>query len=344
MLNVLVHPSILSCPDPDNGKALSLLDLSLHVAELYDLIDNHRGSLKLFLSRKGTANAQLQSRYLADQALNDKYKKVFENDPNVSLNAIAQLIRDLVQKHAHYLEDDFPIDDLNYSDYFSKPALSDLYDCCEFTNLAEYLTLYLSFLKIDLPEESAINLIFGISNKLGKDCYEVDFKANKAKGTFKAPLKPRLNTISPLGKATIVTCSRELCRRLDPVEMWSNAKNNDDLVKSIELFVKRNPSSITKRWSIGHRFFESLLDIQPTKIQQFAKQALESCYFAINQAPKAHKLKPGGGQDKIRKIDKAIAWRNNVSGKLRLHYWNLPDGGIEFANINEDHDNFSIIE
>jgi hypothetical protein len=100
-------------------------------------------------------------------------------------------------------------------------------------------------------------------------------------------------------------------------------------------------------YAVGPEFAASLETLDEA---QFAK-AMRACVDAVTGRIKdvagrdLHRLRTGDGGDdpyRMRQSDHAVCWRaaieQNVASARRLHYWELPGGGIELSRIVQHDD------
>jgi hypothetical protein len=100
-------------------------------------------------------------------------------------------------------------------------------------------------------------------------------------------------------------------------------------------------------YSIGPRFLDSLSRLEGIKEEKVADVVFEIVTGLAPQIPgrEVHHLRTGtGGDDPVRiREDGAMAWRASLQVRTpsarRIHYWILPNGGIELARVTT-HDDF----
>lgn len=135
----------------------------------------------------------------------------------------------------------------------------------------------------------------------------------------------------------------EISAQLEVWELWDNASSNDSAVSAIELRVQNlidagvNPAKL--EYKLGSNF------LQTVRIwgADHAMIIIESCARIILGIPKNSlnefrvDSKSTSAQRK-RNDDGALAFRTHLTKKgagLRLMFWKLPSGVIEFANIGD---------
>jgi len=120
---------------------------------------------------------------------------------------------------------------------------------------------------------------------------------------------------------------------------------------SIAVYKSRLASGQTPEWSevpdhrVGHAFWASFQATHPT--QQLASRLLRAIVETLEQSNMAatHWLRTGAGPNnpqRIRKSDRAAAWRRDVDYEHHLHYWNCDDGTVEIASVSFPHSDFAI--
>lgn len=98
---------------------------------------------------------------------------------------------------------------------------------------------------------------------------------------------------------------------------------------------------------IGQRFLSSLLRNCATT--QLMTKAIRAVLETLEQSDMAatHWLRTGrGGGDpqRVRRSDRARAWRRDIDRDHHLHYWLHEDGTVELASVSFPHDDFTIPE
>lgn len=99
---------------------------------------------------------------------------------------------------------------------------------------------------------------------------------------------------------------------------------------------------------LGERFMQSVAELEGIKLSKIADVVFEIVTGIANSNPsrEVHRLRTGsGGEDPVRvRPDGAIGWRAslqvNSPSARRIHYWMLPSGLIEFAQV-ATHDDFT---
>jgi hypothetical protein len=98
---------------------------------------------------------------------------------------------------------------------------------------------------------------------------------------------------------------------------------------------------------IGNEFRSSFQGLHAT--QSLAAKLLRSIVETLEQMNMAatHRLRTGPGGDdpqRVRRIDRAKAWRRDIDLEHHLHYWICEDGSVEIASVSFPHDDFTIPE
>ena len=99
-------------------------------------------------------------------------------------------------------------------------------------------------------------------------------------------------------------------------------------------------------WCMGAQFGPRIRNCCLDAPMSFASSALRALAYAIDKQNLAavHALRTGSAGNnpqRRRTIDDAKAWRRDIDRDYHLHYWELPEGNIEFASVGP-HDDFSI--
>lgn len=140
----------------------------------------------------------------------------------------------------------------------------------------------------------------------------------------------------------------ELSIQLDVWDLWDNASSNESAVSAIELciqnLVEAGVNSVAKvQYTLGSNFLGSARTWGAGKRSDYAMIIIESCARIVLGIPKNQlnefrvDSKSTSAQRK-RDNDGALAFRTHLTKKgagLRLMFWKLPSGVIEFANIGD---------
>ena len=99
-------------------------------------------------------------------------------------------------------------------------------------------------------------------------------------------------------------------------------------------------------WCMGAQFGATIRNCCLDAPTSFASSALRALAYTIDKQNLAavHALRTGpagNNPQRRRTIDDAKAWRRDIDRDYHLHYWELPEGNIEFASVGS-HDDFSI--
>lgn len=137
----------------------------------------------------------------------------------------------------------------------------------------------------------------------------------------------------------------QLLESLDLGAIWDGASSDEAVRLSIETCVKSIISSGVEAdgvsdFSIGSGFVESLHAWGADSRHDYAMVTIETCARIVLGIPKNpinefRESADGNANQRIRK-DGALAFRTHLTKKgvgLRLMFWRLADGTIEFANI-----------
>lgn len=137
----------------------------------------------------------------------------------------------------------------------------------------------------------------------------------------------------------------KLGQSLDLWALWNEAASKDAVRECVEAEIEHILASGAdacpqKRYEIGDRFVESLHTWQAHARRDYAMITIESCARIVLGIPKNEVIpfrvnKQRTSVQRIRS-DGALAFRTHLTQSgvgLRLMYWQLLDGKIEFANI-----------
>jgi Txe/YoeB family toxin of Txe-Axe toxin-antitoxin module len=118
----------------------------------------------------------------------------------------------------------------------------------------------------------------------------------------------------------------------------------------IAVYKSRLARGAAPEWSdvpdhrVGHAFRSSFQATHPT--QQLATRVLRAIVQTLEQTNMAatHWLRTGAGANnpqRLRRGDKAGAWRRDIDQEHHLHYWDC-DGTVEIASVSFPHADFTI--
>lgn len=140
---------------------------------------------------------------------------------------------------------------------------------------------------------------------------------------------------------------------VDPVTLWTKARNHIDLRPAIELFLAQNALEYgltdsdveTMPWDIGSEFFTTCRKHGFLHESGKVKRLLRACGETIlkQNLGAAHKFRAGkGAREPQRRRSGDKAWRRDINRTYHLHYWETSNGP-EIASVVH-HDNMSIPE
>lgn len=143
--------------------------------------------------------------------------------------------------------------------------------------------------------------------------------------------------------------SNELVDELDLWSLWDNASNAEKVYECIDEKVERLrmsgvKSAVISDFRLGPDFLQSLRDWGASTRSDYAMVTVESCARIILGIPKNEikEFRQSENSNKQRsRADGALAFRTHITKAgvgLRLMFWRLPDGTIEFANIGAKHE------
>lgn len=137
---------------------------------------------------------------------------------------------------------------------------------------------------------------------------------------------------------------RDWSRALSSLQIWKDA----DEPLEVEVAIWLAASELAKQsgcglraFRVGSEFLESIRNNGALGVGPFAEATLSKCAQTVLQAsslrPKPLRTaKNANAPIRVRQRDKAKAWRQHVTKRheaLRLMYWELPNGHIEFASL-----------
>jgi hypothetical protein len=132
---------------------------------------------------------------------------------------------------------------------------------------------------------------------------------------------------------------------LSPERVWECAETGAELALPIALRAAQKldteianlPLTAGRAFSIGEHFYNSLEEVEALRLQKHASTSLDRCAAVV--ADNTLQFERDFG--KKRRADNAGSRRVHVTKKgigLRLMFWELPSGQIEFANIGPKHE------
>ena len=150
----------------------------------------------------------------------------------------------------------------------------------------------------------------------------------------------------PIDEKISVFFSRNgLLEKIEPVSLWPDGDDFEQARNAIDCCVARLVASGTSekggiKYEIGARFLQSAAQWECGRTGRHNFTLIESCARLVLGIPK-HNIgefrEKDAGKQKIR-ADGAVACRTHLTKKgagLRLMFWKLPDGAIEFANVGD---------
>jgi hypothetical protein len=168
---------------------------------------------------------------------------------------------------------------------------------------------------------------------------------------------------TPIGKAVVfpfaideklsVFFSRNgLLEKIEPSALWPDGGDQDDARTAIDCCIARLVASGTSAndkipYAIGTRFLQSAEQWGCGNKGRYNFTLIESCARIVLGIPKqdiGQFRDSVTGKQKLR-TDGSVACRTHVTKRgagLRLMFWRLPDGSIEFANVG-DKDELAIL-
>jgi hypothetical protein len=169
-----------------------------------------------------------------------------------------------------------------------------------------------------------------------------------------------LNTLPTLPESfesDVLVCDdfRGLIGFIDAATILLNATDDVGVRTAVQITIyqMRLANGIDPEWDdiprfyVGNEFLNSFQHHNPS--QTHSTKFLQSIVETINNVnmSRTHSIRTGAGggnPQRIRKKDRAKAFRRDIDKEYHLHYWICEDGIVEFASINFPHDDFSIPE
>lgn len=151
----------------------------------------------------------------------------------------------------------------------------------------------------------------------------------------------------------IATSHTALLQQFGVWEVWNNAKSEDSAMDAINLCMEELVASGVDgqhraAFQLGDRFLESARHWGFGSRSDHARLLVETCARIVLNVPKNtidEFLEAHSSTRQRRRDDGALAFRTHLTKKgagLRLMFWKLPGGMIEFANVG-DKDELSIL-
>lgn len=157
------------------------------------------------------------------------------------------------------------------------------------------------------------------------------------------------------GGVSVCDSFNGLIECMDEADTLLTATDNTDIETAIRIAVykfRMNCGEVFEwddvpSFRVGHSFCLSLFRLHPT--QPLANSLLRAIVETLeeNNLLATHSLRTGsGGQDpqRVRRRDRAKAWRRDIDREHHLHYWECEDGTMEIASVSFPHDDFTIPE
>jgi hypothetical protein len=146
--------------------------------------------------------------------------------------------------------------------------------------------------------------------------------------------------------AKVFGCPTRYLADIDPVDIWSEATSEEELVAAIRMYTKRAAqlSGINEfnTWIVGPKF-RSTIETLHLRRKHMARPILRACAETIlNQhlaATHALRTNESGSSQQLRRGNN-YALRRDIDHEFHLHYWSTPNH-VEFASI-VIHNDFSI--
>lgn len=136
-----------------------------------------------------------------------------------------------------------------------------------------------------------------------------------------------------------------LLSQIEPISLWPDNEDLDQARNAIDSCIARLVASGTideglKRYTLGAEFLSSAAQWECGRLGRHNFTLIESCARILLGIPK-HQISEfidnDTGKQKIR-TDMAVGCRTHMTKKgagLRLMFWELPNGTIEFANVGD---------
>lgn len=129
-------------------------------------------------------------------------------------------------------------------------------------------------------------------------------------------------------------------------EAWRNAESSEEVEVAILASAMRMDESANcgiKKFRVGSGFLESLRYCGAVGDGAYANAVLQKCAQTVLnisslQPNHFHNSTSANSTVRVRERDNAIAWRLHVTKRhqaLRLMYWELPCGSLEFSTLDE---------
>lgn len=216
------------------------------------------------------------------------------------------------------------------------------------SSLLDAFALLLSHIAIAFERNGCVGELSAIVTAIPPVSPTVDFKAKLE--LIDPPLKKENNSCQTLDVAIEVkriTDVPQLLGSLDPTTLWQTASEPVEFQLAIRLLSERlaietgTDLASYREFRLGPHFISSLLQWHGSGTNFYSANVLETCARIIANVPKndlnemTSKSITGKDKPKVRG-DGAKAFRTHISKggeAIRLMYWLLRDGSIEFANI-----------
>lgn len=154
------------------------------------------------------------------------------------------------------------------------------------------------------------------------------------------------------GKVPVCRSFKSLMTNVDETSLWRTAAGEEEARKAIQVAVykARLEIGLEPEWNqipsftFGTRFLESCHRVLSSSSEQLVTKllrALTRTLLNLNLQD-VHALREdsgGNAPQRMRNGDKA--WRRDIDYEYHLHYWEHPEGDIEFASVGP-HEDFSI--
>lgn len=133
---------------------------------------------------------------------------------------------------------------------------------------------------------------------------------------------------------------KEFLEQLAAESVWQHADSGSELVlpmairaaEKLMIDIGKLPLSAGRSFAVGEHFYESLSDVEALGVKKHASTTLDRCATVIADNTPIFER----NFCKVRRADNAAAKRVHLTkhgAGLRLMFWELDDGSIEFANV-----------